>query len=274
LFDLNLKDKVAIVTGSTGGGIGTEIAKSLLSEGAKVIINGKNYKQIKNIIDNLPEEHKENAWGYTADIRNSLEVKEMVNQVIQKHNRIDILVNNAANGGMSQRIYDINQDDWDIEIQTTLFGSFICCKYIVPHMIRQKYGKIVMVSSSAAYRGTWGRNVAYSSAKAGIIGLSKQLALELAEHNINVNVVVPSQIDTPRVKRNGRKDQDSFRQHAQNIPLGRIGKPQDVSNAVIFLVSDVSSYITGKEFFIDGGGTLASKTTGIKELYNNEEKYI
>ncbi|XWN53139.1 SDR family oxidoreductase [Anoxybacillus flavithermus] len=272
MFNLNLKDKVAIVTGAAGGGIGTNIAKLLLSEGAKVVINGKSKEQIASIIASLP--NKENAWGFAADIRNESEVREMVNQVVEKYNKVDILINNAANGGESKKVYDVNQDEWEEEIQTTLFGSFICCKYVVPNMIKQRYGKIILISSSAAYRGTWGRNVAYASAKAGLIGLAKQTALELAEYNINVNIVVPSQIDTPRVKRNGRKDQESFNLHAKNIPLGRIGRPQDVSNTVAFLVSDVSSYITGQEIFIDGGGMLAPKTTMVKENNSNENKYF
>ncbi|WP_242218885.1 SDR family NAD(P)-dependent oxidoreductase [Bacillus cereus group sp. BfR-BA-01380] len=264
MFNLNLENKVVLITGASGGGVGTYTGKLLLSLGAIVYFNGREQDQLESIISSLPNKLKVNARSIVADVSNDLEVKRMIETIQLKDNRIDILINNAANGGPGKKIHEINNFEWEKEILTTLHGSFLCSKYVAPYMIKQKYGKIIFISSNAAFKGTWGRNVGYASAKAGILGLCKQMALELASHNINVNTVVPSQIDSPRIRRDGRKDDKTLDLHKKNIPLGRIGTPEDVANAIVFLVSDVSSYITGQEFFIDGGGTLAPSTTKLR----------
>ncbi|HDX9692281.1 SDR family NAD(P)-dependent oxidoreductase [Bacillus thuringiensis] len=261
MFNLNLENKVVLITGASGGGVGTYTGRLFLSLGAIVYFNGKNQEKLESIIESLPEELKINARLVVADISNELEVKQMIETIYLKDNKIDILINNAANGGPGKKVYEVNSYEWEKEIFTTLYGSFLCSKYTSEYMIKQKYGKIIFISSNAAFRGTWGRNVGYASAKAGILGLCKQMALELAAYNINVNTIVPSQIDSPRIRKGGRKNDETLALHRKNIPLGRIGKPEDVANAIVFLASDVSSYITGQELFIDGGGMLAPSTT-------------
>lgn len=264
MFNFNLEGKVVLITGASGGGVGTYTGKLFLSLGAIVYFNGKEQHKIQSIISSLPENLKENARGIIADVSKDSEVKQMIDEIQQKEKRIDILINNAANGGPAKKIGEITHSEWEKEISTTLNGSFLCSRYVVPHMMKRKYGKVIFISSNAAFKGTWGRNVGYASAKAGILGLCKQMALELASYNINVNSVVPSQINSPRIKRNGRKDEKTLELYAKNIPLGRIGEPEDVANMLVFLASDVSSYITGQEIFIDGGGTLAPSTTSLR----------
>lgn len=258
LFNSNyFKDKVVLITGASGGGIGTNVAKNILDLKGTVILNGKNDASLKRISNQL------NSDYYSANITNLYEVEKMFDYIVSKYGRIDILINNAAYGGSNSKLFDIDNFELEKEISVNFKGALYCSKFASESMVKQKYGKIIFISSSAAYRGTHGRNVGYASSKAALHGLTKQLALELGPYNINVNAICPSQIDTPRIRKNGRKNDDSLNKHAENLPLGRIGSPQDVSNLLIFLASDAASYVTGEIIVIDGGSSLASITTNI-----------
>ncbi|WP_445365453.1 SDR family NAD(P)-dependent oxidoreductase [Microbulbifer sp. ANSA001] len=253
----DFKGKVAFVTGAGGGGTGTEIVKQLLKAGASVGMTVKS----EDSIDYLNNELRIFSGYYEVFICNAgseSSTQKAMNTVVERFGTIDILVNNAAAGVPFKYAENISSKDWDTDISTILMGSFYSCKYAIPHMKRNKFGKIIFISSSSAIKGSWGRAITYSASKSALTGMVKQLALEMAQFGININMITPSQIDTPRVKRGGRRTSDSIVKYCEkNVPLGRPATPFDVSSAVMFLSSKESSYITGQNLIIDGGQSLS-----------------
>lgn len=252
-------DQIALITGATGFGIGTTTAEFLARKGATVILNGTNevrLAQAANYISNLGG-IVDTALGDVSDIET---VNLMIEKIMHKHRKIDILINNAAHGAVNQPISSFSNSDWDSDLAEILSASFYCTKFVAQNMIARRFGKIVYVSSTAAIRGTWRRGVSYAASKAGLIGMTKCLALELAEYGINVNAVAPSQVATPRIFKTGKWTEESLQEYGKKfIPLGRVGNPEDVANLIVFLVSDESSYITGQVIEIDGGSSLDFK---------------
>ncbi|HYN08697.1 MAG TPA: SDR family NAD(P)-dependent oxidoreductase [Vicinamibacterales bacterium] len=253
-----LANQVALITGAAGLGIGTTTAELLAASGATVVLNGLDPKGVERIANQVRSSGAVDTA--VADVAKPEAVAKMVEAVLAKHGRVDILINNAAHGAPNQRIDAVANETWDRDIAEILSGSFYCCRAVVPSMIAQRGGRIVFISSSAALRGSWGRGVSYVAAKAGLVGMTKRLALELGEHNVCVNAVAPSQIDTPRVRGGGRRTSESMMHYAEQcVPLGRVGLPADVADVVLFLVSPASRYITGQVINVDGGASLAPK---------------
>jgi 3-oxoacyl-[acyl-carrier protein] reductase len=235
---LPLESKVAIVTGGARG-IGLGIADKLASLGAKVIVA------------DIHEETTEHTF-IRCDVSDMSNVKAMVEEVLNKFQRIDILVNNAG-------IYpptsfsEMQEEDWDKLMSVNLKGTFNCAKAVSDSMMQQRYGKIINLSSIAGFVGFMGLTH-YAATKSGIIGFTRGLALELAPFGINVNAIAPGGIDT-----HGTKEtlQGSAREgFIQAVPLKRLGTPQDIAELAAFLASDASSYITGQTIVCDGGYTL------------------
>jgi len=243
-----LKDQVALVTGASRG-IGREIALLMAKCGAKVVIN---YSKNKNkALEVLQEIKNQNGQGvmYKADVSNSQEVKAMVENVIKEFKKVDILVNNAGITG-PKFFLEITENEWDEMIDINLKGVFNCCKYIVPYMIERKYGRIINMSSAVAKSGSLGAGAHYCAAKAGVIGFTKALANQLAKYKITVNAIAPAMIDTEMIK---WRSEEKLKEHIELIPMKRIGKPNEVSEAVVFLASKYADYITGATLDINGG---------------------
>jgi 3-oxoacyl-[acyl-carrier protein] reductase len=244
----NLKGKVALVTGA-GHGIGKEIALSLAKAGADVIVT--------DIADSVFESAKEiealnvAVFAVKCDVSDKLEVENLKNQALQKFRKIDILVNNA--GIYPQKAFlEMTEEDWDKVIHINLYSVFHCCKTFLPRMVEQKYGKIVNLSSISGPVVAFPNLVHYSSSKAAIAGFTKALALEMARFGINVNAVAPGPIDVV-----GMKPEDAiYAMMVRAIPVGRMGKPSDIANLVVFLASEESNFITGQTIVSDGGYTL------------------
>jgi len=244
---MDLVDKVAIVTGA-GRGIGKAIAIALTREGASVIINDVDIQTAEKVT----KEIKSLGWkalAIQADVSDSKEVNQMVQSAIKKFKRVDILVNNAA---IIKRgsIEDLNEEDWDRVMDVNLKGAFNCMKAVAGIMKKQRYGKIVNISSIAGKIGDLASAPCYGASKAGMICLAKSLARELAAYNINVNVVAPHAIKTDMSKEWSEEKRKNI---IANIPLGRMGEPEDIAEAVVFLVSDKAKFITGEVLDVNGG---------------------
>lgn len=240
-----LRDKVAIVTGGTRG-IGRAIVFDLIQNGAKVIFTYLKSDESAGIMLDEIKELKGDAEAIKADVRLFDEAKRTAEEAIAKFGKIDILVNNAGIT-KDKGIWMMDSSEWMDVINTNLTGYFNMAKACIVTMMKQKSGAIINISSVAGVIGM-PRQVNYSSAKAGEIGLTKSLAKEVAAYNIKVNAVAPGFIDTDMTKDLRKKDE-----LIKMIPCGRFGKPEEVAKVVTFLVSDGSAYITGQVIKVDGG---------------------
>ena len=247
---MKFKDRVAIVTGGARG-IGRAIATSFLKEGAKVAIIDSDKERLETVKKQMGKENKE-VTVIPCDITKSSEVNGMVDKVRKRFGRIDILVNNA---GIIRRgtIESVTEEDWDRVIEVNLKGTFNCCKAVAGIMKQQGYGKIINVSSIAGKMGDITSAPGYGPSKAGVDALTKTLARQLAQYGINVNGVAPHAIET---EMNAQWSEDRRKEIIASIPLGRLGKPEDVANAVLFLASDEASFITGEILDVNGGALM------------------
>ncbi|HJD00680.1 MAG TPA: 3-oxoacyl-[acyl-carrier-protein] reductase [Candidatus Dwaynia gallinarum] len=242
-----LKDKVAIVTGASKG-IGRAIAINFAKEGAKVVLN---YRSDDNGAQEVLKEI-ENSGGvaflHKGDVSDFSVAEDLIKFCIEKFSRIDILVNNA---GITRDtlLLRMKEEDFDSVINVNLKGSFNCVKHASSFMIKQKYGKILNISSVIGLIGNVGQ-INYAASKAGIIGMTKSLAKELGSRGINVNAIAPGFIETDMTSVLEDKTRETIMSH---IPLKRMGSVEDVSNLVVFLASDLASYITGQVITVDGG---------------------
>jgi 3-oxoacyl-[acyl-carrier protein] reductase len=247
---MRLSNKVAVVTGS-GRGIGKGIAKVLASEGAAVVICDVNQDDL-NKTEGEFQDLGYKALAMKVDVSNREEVARMAATTIERLGSIDILVNNAGivRDKMAKNMTD---EMWDAVLNVNLKAVFICSQECAKSMIERKHGKIVNVSS-VAYRGSIGQ-ANYAAAKAGIIGLTRTLALEWARYRINVNCVAPGMIDTDMTR---GMPEEVFAAAVSKIPLQRVGTPEDVGKVVLFLASGDSDYLTGQLIDVCGGNTLGT----------------
>jgi len=246
---VRLKDKNAIVTGA-GQGIGRSIALKLAQEGANVVIaemNADTGAQTAKEVEALGRR----ALFISVDVANQKQVQGMADQVLKAWKRIDILVNNAG-FDRPGHLLKVKEEDWDAVLGVHLKGTLNCIQAVVPHMIENGYGKIVNLSSVWGKRGAVSE-ISYSSAKAGIIGLTKSVARELGRYQINVNAILPGLILTPTIAKMAEKYQNMI---IENTPLRRIGQPEEVANVVAFLVSDEASFVTGAMVEVSGGWNM------------------
>ena len=243
---MELKDKVALVTGG-GQGIGRVIGDNLAKSGAHVVLGDINLenaeKSAKAILANGGS-----ASATLLDVADPENVKEAFDSIVKKFKPLDILVNNAGitKDGLFVRM---KEDDWDRVLAVNLKGSFLCGQQAAKQMMKQRQGTIVNIASIVGVMGNAGQ-ANYSASKAGLIGLTKTMARELAPRNITVNAVAPGFIDTEMTRVLDEKIKDKL---IEQIPLSRLGLPEDIANSVAFLVSSRSSYITGQVLNINGG---------------------
>ena len=246
-----LKGKNVIVTGATRG-IGREIALTLAQNGANIAMN---YRNLNSEVEDLINEIKSfgvDALAIKCDVSITEEVDNFVKEVKSHYNTIDVLVNNAGitKDGL---IIRMKEEDFDDVLDVNLKGTFNTTKSVSSIMVRQKYGKIINISSVVGIAGNAGQ-CNYAASKAGVIGFSKSVARELASRNINVNVVAPGYINTDMTKNLPDKVKEEI---IKSIPMKKIGDPKEVANLVLFLSSILSDYITGQVINVDGGMVMA-----------------
>ena len=246
----SLKDKVALVTGASQG-IGWDIAQALVVAGAKVAVAARTEEKLALLVGEIEAAGGE-AIAVKMDVADAEQVKAGFRQVIDKFGRLDILVNNAAitRDGLAVRM---KADDWDAVIRTNLTGAHLCIQQALGTMMRVRAGRIINVSSVVAQMGNAGQ-ANYVAAKAGLIGLTKAITMEIASRNITVNAVAPGFVATPMTAVLSDKVKEELQ---TRIPLGRLGVPRDVAAAIVFLASDEAAYITGHVLDVNGGMYLA-----------------
>jgi 3-oxoacyl-[acyl-carrier protein] reductase len=244
---LSLEGKVAVVTGSARG-IGRAIAEVFAQRGANVVIVDRNGEMAAATAQEISAKSGREFSSFSVDVGDSASVKTMIDQVLAKHERIDILVNNAGTT-RDNLIMRMDEADWDLVLNVNLKGVFNCSKAVVRPMMKQRYGRIVNISSVSGLAGQAGQ-ANYSSSKAGVVGLTKALARELGSRQITVNAVAPGFIPTELTKDLPAELKETS---LNGIPLGRWGTPEEIAYAVAFLASDEAAYITGHVLSVDGG---------------------
>ena len=246
----SLKDKVALVTGASQG-IGRETALALAQAGAKVAVAARNEEKLTALAEEIVNAGG-TALSVKMDVADPEQVKTGFKQVLEKLGRLDILVNNAAitRDGLVMRM---KPDDWEAVLRTNLTGAHLCIQQALPTMMKARGGRIINISSVVAQSGNAGQ-ANYVAAKAGLIGLTKAIAIEIASRNITVNAVAPGFIETPMTDVLPDKVKEELK---TRIPLGHMGSPRDVAAAIVFLASDEAGYITGHVLNVNGGMHLA-----------------
>jgi 3-oxoacyl-[acyl-carrier protein] reductase len=244
---MKLEGQVAIVTGA-GQGIGEAIALLFAREGAAVIVDDINPKTARKVAKDI-NERGGTALAIKADVSNADEVNMLVEKTMERFKKIDILVNNAGIIKIAP-VLELTETEWDDVIDVNVKGQFLCSKAVAKYMTKQKRGKIINIASIGAHVGAPG-SAAYTVSKVGILQLTKVLAVEWGKYNINVNVVSPGLTMTVMAEYVTKKLPSL--QGIDRVPLRRLAKPEDIADAVLFLASSESDYITGQEIIVDGG---------------------
>lgn len=245
-----LDGQVALLTAAAGAGIGQATARRLLEEGANVVITDAHARRVNDVASALSQEFGREVMGLELDVRNRDRVDEVVQTVVQHLGRLDILVNNAGINKL-QPIWEMSDENWDTVIGVCLTGTFYMTRAALRHMIRQGSGRIVNIASIAAWTGTTSGESHYAAAKGGVVSLTRSVAMEVARYGIRVNAVAPGFTYNPFLER--IYPPEFFERQRKQAPLGRVGEPKDIANAVLFLVSPLSDYVTGETLCVAGG---------------------
>jgi len=241
-----IDNKVAIVTGG-GGGIGGAIVQRFAREGAKLAVADIDAEAAKASAANVAAQRAD-GMPIAADVTDKKSVDGMVKATLDRWGRIDILIN-VAGGADRKLVVDMTAADWDHIVDMNLKSVFLCSQAVLPAMLKQRYGKIVNISSIYGFTGNATRS-SYAAAKAGVAAFTKSLALEVVKEGININAVAPGRVSTPRV-RSHYSDQ-AWADAVAQIPMGRTGTPDEIASTVLFLVTDENKYITGQTIHVNG----------------------
>jgi 3-oxoacyl-[acyl-carrier protein] reductase len=245
---MNLTNRVAMVTGS-GRGIGRAIALKLANVGATIVVNDID-KAAQAVAEEIQATGKK-SLAVIADVSSAPDVARMIETTMATYGRIDILVNNAGIN-RDQLVLRMSDDDWDRVMDVDLKSVFLCTRAVLKHMLKARWGRVISIASIVGLAGNPGQ-ANYAAAKAGIIGFTKSVAREVASRGITVNAIAPGFIDTEMTQ---RLKEDKRQELISRIPLGCLGSPDDIAEAVAFLASDEAKYITGQVLAVDGGMTM------------------
>ena len=245
----DLKNKVAIITGGTSG-IGRETAVLFAQAGAKVVVAGRREAEGKEVVDQLRAAGGEGIF-YKTDVSKATDVQALVRKTVEKFGRLDTAFNNAGIEGNWMPMVDLSEEDWDRTIDINLKGVWLCLKYEIQQMLKSGGGTIVNMSSVAGLMGAAGA-APYCASKHGVIGLSRTAALDYAQQKIRVNAVCPAVIESPMEQRLFGEP-EAHKMALSMHPIGRLGTPREVAEAVLWLCSEKSSFMTGHYMVLDGG---------------------
>jgi len=259
-MDLGIKDKVAIVCASSKG-LGKAVAFGLAREGVKLTVCARGKRDLDKTADEIVKETGAQVLAVECDMSKTDDIKKVVDETIKKYSRIDIVVNNAG-GPPTGAFLDFSLEDWQKAIELNLFSTITMSKAVVPYMKEREWGRIINITSVAVKQPIDGL-ILSNTARAGVIGLAKTMSNEFGPYNITVNNVCPGRILTDRIthlasekaKREGVSLEDALTSMEKDVPLRRIGRPEELANLVVFLASERASYITGTTIQVDGGLT-------------------
>jgi NAD(P)-dependent dehydrogenase (short-subunit alcohol dehydrogenase family) len=259
-----LQDRIAIVTGAgcvgPGWGNGRAIAVRFAEEGARIFAVDRDLDTVRETIDRVKAVGGE-IVTHQCDVTGAASVEAMVKTCLDRFGRIDILVNNVGGGSAHGGPVEMSEEVWDAQVDHNLKSDFLTLKYVLPVMERQQSGAVVNIASTSGLRWTGAAQVAYAATKAGVIHLSRVVAVQYADKGIRVNTVVPGQLHTPMVEarlagqRAGGDVEALLKTRLERIPIGFMGDGRDTANAALFLVSDEARFVTGTEIVVDGGMT-------------------
>jgi NAD(P)-dependent dehydrogenase (short-subunit alcohol dehydrogenase family) len=252
----NLSGKIGIVTGASRG-IGRTLALALADAGADVIIADILIHQGEEVVQEIKKKAKDSLF-IKVDFSQKIEIEKMVSETMKHFGRIDILINNAAINIFSPA-EEFTLEDWNKVLSVNLTGVFLCAQAVGKIMIEQKGGKIINIASVGGMTGTYRKAIAYDSSKAGVINLTRSLAVEWGKYNINVNAIAPGMIETD-LTRKRLEDKEIYEYFVKRVPLGKIGQPDYLVGPVLFLSSEASTWMTGQTIVLDGGQTLLDLT--------------
>lgn len=250
MLELGLDGKVGIVTGGAGG-LGAPIAKTLVDQGVTVALVGRRADALERVAKDIGRQGSAQAVALQGDVTNEARVNALVQEVERRFGRVDLLIN-CAGINIRKPVSELLLEDWKAVMDTNLIGPFLLSKAALPGMIARKFGRIVNIASIFSFV-TWERRAAYSASKAGLLQLTRTLALEVAPKQVTVNAVCPGVFKTPM---NESLAQDpSAQEFLRAIPMGRMGDPAELAGLVAYLCSPQAAYITGAAFVVDGGWT-------------------
>jgi NAD(P)-dependent dehydrogenase (short-subunit alcohol dehydrogenase family) len=244
-----LENKVAIITGG-GSGIGRATCRRFLQEGARVVVADRNLAGAEETRE-LMEGNDDNSAVSTVDVSRTDQVERMVAETVGRFGKLDLLVNGAAILIRTPPLAEVDELDWDLTMDTNIRGLFLCCKYAIPAMLSNGSGSIVNIASMSGVRGI-GYSVPYAVSKAGVIHLTKVAASQYSSLGIRINCIAPGGVDTPQMRGSTASFQ-AFQQREREHPLGRVGRPEEIANLILWLSSDEASYVSGSAYIIDGG---------------------
>lgn len=253
---MRLQGKVALITGGTSG-IGSATAVRFAAEGAKVAITGRNVERGEQVLNEIAEKGGD-AIFIRSDVRSAADCREAVERTLERYGQIDVLFNNAG-VFHPKSTTDCSEEEWDETIDSSLKGAFLMSKYALPSMIERGSGSIIHTSSSWGILGG-DKAAAYCAAKGGLIIMAKAMATDHGPDGIRVNCVCPGDVLTPMLPDDAAKRGMAWEDYVAGVekrPLGRIGTPEDIANAVLYLASDEAAFVTGEALVVDGGGITA-----------------
>lgn len=248
-----LDGKIALMTAAAGAGIGQATARRFAREGAEVVVTDAHARRVQELGEAMRTEFGRDFLAAEMDVTKPEQVRALVDKALERYGRIDILINNAGINRLAP-IWEMDDETWNLVIGVNLTGAFHCMRAVLPAMIRQSSGAIVNMASIAGWQSSTQGEAHYSAAKAGVMGLTRAVAAEVARFGIRVNAIAPGLIYNPFLER--IYPREFFENFARRVPLGRVGEPEDIANLMIFLVSDQSAYITGEVFCVSGGAYM------------------